>query len=112
MRALRIAALVKQIPVFEEMRLGPDGRLQRDGLPLEMSAYCRRAVAQGVALARETGGRWTIITPGPPPPEGGLRGALPGGGGDGGVRPQPPLPGPHTPPPPRALAPPPRPPEG
>ena len=50
-RPLRIAALVKQIPAFENMEIGPDGRLQRDGVPLEMSAYCRRAVAQGVALA-------------------------------------------------------------
>ena len=43
----------------------PDGRLQREGLPLEMSAYDRRAVAQGVALARATGGRCTVITLGP-----------------------------------------------
>jgi hypothetical protein len=29
---MRIAVLVKQVPRFEAMRLGPDGRLQRDGL--------------------------------------------------------------------------------
>ena len=35
------------------MKLGPDGRLEREGLPLEMSAYDRRAVAKGVELARD-----------------------------------------------------------
>ncbi len=34
MKPLRIAALVKQIPRFEEMQLGPDGRLKRDGVEL------------------------------------------------------------------------------
>ena len=70
---LRIAALVKQIPAFETMELSPDGRLQRDGLPLEMSAYDRRAVAQGVALARQSGGTCTVITLGPPSAEDVLR---------------------------------------
>ena len=44
-RPLRIAALVKQIPVGESMTLGEDGRLVREGIELEMNAYCRRAVA-------------------------------------------------------------------
>ncbi len=56
---LAIAALVKQIPMFEAMTLGADGRLVRDGLELEMNAYCRRAVAQAVELAREHGGTVT-----------------------------------------------------
>jgi electron transfer flavoprotein alpha subunit len=80
---LRVAALVKQIPQFEEMRLGPDGRLERDGLPLEMSAYCRRAVAEGVAIARETGGTCTVITLGPPSAEDVLREAIAFGADDG-----------------------------
>jgi electron transfer flavoprotein alpha subunit len=42
---MRIVALVKQIPAFEELELGDDGRLRRDGLDLEMNAYCRRAAA-------------------------------------------------------------------
>lgn len=75
-RPLRVAALVKQIPEFEEMRLGEDGRLVREGLPLEMSAYCRRAVAQGVALAAASGGSCTVITLGPPSAEDVLREAL------------------------------------
>jgi electron transfer flavoprotein alpha subunit len=70
---LRIAALVKQIPAFETMELSAEGRLQRDGLVLEMSAYDRRAVAQGVALARQSGGSCTVVTLGPPSAEDVLR---------------------------------------
>ena len=65
-RPLRIAVLVKQIPVFEEMRLGSDGRLVRDGLELHMNDYCRRAVRTGCDLAVASGGTCTAITLGPP----------------------------------------------
>src|SRR3954452_13608483 len=58
------------------MALGPDGRLVRDGLDLEMNAYCRRAVAQAVQLASEHGGRVTIFTLGPPTAEDVLREAI------------------------------------
>src|SRR3954447_12126826 len=74
--SLRIAALVKQIPAFESMTLGPDGRLVRAGLELEMSAYCRRAVAQAVATAMEHGGTVTVLTLGPPSAEDTLREAV------------------------------------
>lgn len=63
---LHIAALVKQIPAFESMQLGADGRLVREGLPLEMSAYCRRAVAQAVLLVSAHGGSVVVVTMGPP----------------------------------------------
>jgi len=63
---VRIAALVKQIPAFEEMELGPDGRLRRDGLDLEMNPYCRRAVAQAVDLVARRGGACVFVTLGPP----------------------------------------------
>ncbi|OYV72082.1 MAG: hypothetical protein B7Z74_06100, partial [Deltaproteobacteria bacterium 21-66-5] len=66
MGAVRIAVLVKQVPVAEALSLGRDGRLQRDGLELEMNAFCRRAVGQGVALIREGGGSCTVLTLGPP----------------------------------------------
>jgi electron transfer flavoprotein alpha subunit len=62
---VRVAALVKQIPEFEHMTLGPDGRLDRTGVPLEMSAYDRRAVAKGVELARAAADQCTVITLGP-----------------------------------------------
>jgi len=65
-RPLRITALVKQIPKFEEMRLGDDGRLVRSGVELHMNDYCRRAVRTGCDLAEATGGTCTAITLGPP----------------------------------------------
>ncbi|MCB0996090.1 MAG: hypothetical protein KDB21_13415, partial [Acidimicrobiales bacterium] len=83
-RPLRVAALVKQIPVFEDMSLGPDGRLVRDGLDLHMNDYCRRAVAKGHELAQASGGTLTVITLGPPSAENVLREAL-AFGADAGV---------------------------
>jgi electron transfer flavoprotein alpha/beta subunit/DNA invertase Pin-like site-specific DNA recombinase len=83
-RPLRIAALVKQIPVGESMTLGEDGRLVRDGIELEMSAYCRRAVSKGVEWARESGGSCTVFTLGPPSAEDVLREAI-AWGADRGV---------------------------
>jgi electron transfer flavoprotein alpha subunit len=80
---MRVAALVKQIPEFESMELGPDGRLRREGLPLEMSAYCRRAVAEGVLVASQTGGTCTVITLGPPSAEDVLREAIAYGADEG-----------------------------
>jgi electron transfer flavoprotein alpha subunit len=69
---MRIAVLVKQVPKFEEMELGADGRLRRDGIELEMNPYCRRAIAQAVAL----GARTTVFTLGPPSAEDVLREAI------------------------------------
>jgi electron transfer flavoprotein alpha subunit len=74
--ALRIAALVKQIPKFEAMELGPEGRLVREGLELEMNPYCRRAVAAAVDLARRQGGTVCVLTLGPPAAEDTLREAI------------------------------------
>lgn len=75
-RPLRIVALVKQLPKFEAMALGSDGRLVREGLRSHMSEHCRRAVAQGVALASSTGGSCTVVTMGPPAAEAVLREAI------------------------------------
>jgi electron transfer flavoprotein alpha subunit len=74
---LRIAVLVKQIPAVDEMELGPDGRLVRDGVHLEMSAYCRRAVSKAVDLVTSPeGGSITVLTLGPPAAEDVLREAI------------------------------------
>lgn len=75
-RPLRIVALVKQLPKFEAMALGRDGRLVREGLRSHMSEHCRRAVAQGVALASSTGGSCTVVAMGPPAAEAVLREAI------------------------------------
>jgi electron transfer flavoprotein alpha subunit len=81
---LRIATLVKQVPVAESLELGPDGRLRRDGTTLEMNPYCRRAVSKGTELARATGGTCTVFTLGPPAAEDVLREAV-AWGADAGV---------------------------
>lgn len=74
---MRIAVLVKQIPKFEEMELGSDGRLRRDGIEAEMNPYCRRAVSKAVELASErTGTHVTVMTLGPPVAEDTLREAI------------------------------------
>jgi electron transfer flavoprotein alpha subunit len=72
---LRIASLAKQVPVAESLQLD-GGRLVRAGVGLEMNPYCRRAVAQGVTLARDSGGTCTVITLGPPAAEDVLREAV------------------------------------
>jgi electron transfer flavoprotein alpha subunit len=72
---LRIASFAKQIPHPEAMQM-EDGRLVRAGVELEMNAYCRRAVAEGVLLATETGGSCTVVTLGPPTAEDVLREAI------------------------------------
>jgi electron transfer flavoprotein alpha subunit len=76
-RPLRIAALVKQIPALDDMQLGADGRLVRNGAALELSAYCRRAVSKAVELAEaRPGSTVTVVTLGPPPAEDVLREAI------------------------------------
>ncbi len=65
-RPLRVAVLIKQIPQFENFRLGGDGRLVRSDIPLEMNAYCRRAVTRAVQLAGASGGEAVAFTLGPP----------------------------------------------
>ena len=72
---LRIASLAKQVPLAESLRLR-DGRLVRDATEVEMNPYCRRAVAAGVSLARDSGGTCTVVTLGPPGAEDVLREAV------------------------------------
>lgn len=66
MKPLHVAVLVKQIPKFEVMALGSDGRLQRDGVELSMNPYCQRALSKGIELAQATAGQCTVISLGPP----------------------------------------------
>ena len=83
--ALRIAVLVKQIPLVEEMRLGEHGRIVRDEATLEVSAFCRRAVSKGVELAASRPGSSVVVfTLGPPAADDALREAV-GWGIDRGV---------------------------
>lgn len=76
-RPLRVTALVKQVPKGEHSgRLDADGRLERSGAVVEMNPWCRRAVAQAVRLAAESGGHSTVVTMGPPAAVDVLREAL------------------------------------
>ncbi|RFU86995.1 hypothetical protein DY218_09190 [Streptomyces triticagri] len=76
-RPLRIAVLVKQVPAYGDVtELDGRGRLVRSGRPAELNAWCRRAVARAVELARASGGMVTAITMGPPPAVDVLREAL------------------------------------
>jgi electron transfer flavoprotein alpha subunit len=81
-RPLRVAALVKQVPIVESMKLGADGRLDRSG-PVEINPYCRRAVSKAVEVARVTAGHCTIFTLGPPQAEDALREAVAWGADEG-----------------------------
>lgn len=80
---MNIAVLVKQVPRVEDMTLGEDGRLRREGVELEMNAYCRRAVSKGVELARRARGRCVVFTLGPPAAEDVLREAVAWGADEG-----------------------------
>jgi electron transfer flavoprotein alpha subunit len=82
-RPLRIAALIKQVPVAESLALGDDGRLVRAGSSLEMNPYCRRAVSKGTELAAASGGTCIVITLGPPDAEDVLREAVAWGADEG-----------------------------
>lgn len=79
---LRVAVLIKQVPVFEQMSLDQQGRLRRDGAG-EMNPYCRRAVSKAVELAQASGGSVTAITLGPPAAVDVLREAIAWGADDG-----------------------------
>lgn len=79
---LRVAVLVKQVPAFDALELGPDGRLVRSG-PAEMNPFCRRAVTKGVELAEDSGGSCCVLTLGPPCAEDVLREAVACGATEG-----------------------------
>ena len=64
---MRLAVLVKHVPSPEELRL-EDGRLVREGVELEVSAFCRRANAKAVELAGPDG-EVVVFTMGPPTAE-------------------------------------------
>lgn len=63
---LRIAVLAKQVPQLEDLRLDSNGRLVREDVPMQISAYCRRAISKGVELAGTGGGACWVFSLGPP----------------------------------------------
>jgi electron transfer flavoprotein alpha subunit len=80
---VRVGVLIKQVPDVESLALGSDGRLVRSGRALEINAYCRRAISQGVDLARQSGGSCIVFTLGPPSADDALREAVAWGADEG-----------------------------
>lgn len=74
--SLRIAVLIKQVPVAEELRLSSDGTLVREGTRKELNPHCRRAVNQACMLAEGGRGSVTVLSMGPPEAEDCLREAV------------------------------------
>lgn len=68
---MRAAVLVKQVPRGEGLTI-VDGRLKREGVDLEVNAYCRRANAKAVELAGDDG-EVIVFTMGPPSADEALR---------------------------------------
>ncbi len=68
---MKIAVMVKQVPAGESFSLS-DGTLARDGVDLEVNAYCRRANAKAVELAGPDG-EVVVFTMGPPAADDALR---------------------------------------
>lgn len=78
---MRIAVLVKQIPVPTQLSM-LDGRIVRSGVDLEVNAYCRRANASAVELAGAEGSV-VVFTMGPPAAADALREMIACGAGRG-----------------------------
>lgn len=68
---MRVAVLIKQVPKGEAT-LTDAGTLRREGVELEVNAYCRRANAKAVELAGSDG-EVVVFTMGPPSAEDALR---------------------------------------
>ncbi len=73
---MHVLVAVKQVPRSEALSLNRGGCLERAGVPLEMSAYCRRALAKGIELAKTFGGTCTVVSLGPPSAVATLREAI------------------------------------
>jgi electron transfer flavoprotein alpha subunit len=79
---MRVAVLVKQIPAPAELTFA-GGHLVRTGIPLETSAYCRRANARAVTLAGGPHDEVVVFTMGPPSAADALREMIACGAGRG-----------------------------
>jgi electron transfer flavoprotein alpha subunit len=75
---VRIVVCVKQVPEVSELSLDPvTRRLVRDGVPLLINPFDRRAVLEAVRLREEAGsGSVTVLSMGPPQAEEALRECL------------------------------------
>lgn len=64
---MRIVVCVKQVPEVSELSLDPvTRRLQREGVPLMLNPFDRRAVLEATRLRDELGGTIAVLSMGPP----------------------------------------------
>ncbi|MEW6269436.1 MAG: FAD-binding protein [Thermodesulfobacteriota bacterium] len=64
---MRIVVCVKQVPEISELELDPaTRRLRRDGVPLMLNPFDRRALLEATRLREEMGGTVVALTMGPP----------------------------------------------
>lgn len=74
---MRIVVCVKQVPEVAELSLDPvTRRLRRDGVPLQINPFDRRAVLEATRLRGELGGSVTVVSMGPPQAADALRECL------------------------------------
>ena len=74
---MKIVCLVKQVPRPAAIEFDPETKtLRREGVPLELNPFDRRAVREAVALRGREGGEVVAMTMGPPAAEEALRETL------------------------------------
>src|SRR5215208_7037715 len=67
MAAMRIAVCVKQVPQASEVSFDLERKaVLREGVPLTINAFDRRAVTEALRLKEEVGGEVLVLTMGPP----------------------------------------------
>ena len=64
---MRVALLTKQVSRFEAMTFDQNGRVQREGLELQVNRYCRRSIANGADLLGRHRARAGCTRSEPPP---------------------------------------------
>ena len=74
---MRIVVCVKQVPEVSELGFDPQTRrLKREGVPLQINPFDRRAVLEATRLRQEIGGTITVVSMGPPQTADALRECL------------------------------------
>jgi electron transfer flavoprotein alpha subunit len=74
---VRIVVCVKQVPEVAELGFDPETkRLKRDGVPLQINPFDRRAVLEAIRLKEEVDGSVTVLSMGPPQTADALRECL------------------------------------
>ena len=74
---MKIVALIKQVPAVDSIRFDVEQkRIVREGVPLNINSFDRRALGAALALREHYGGEVIALTMGPPQAESALRECL------------------------------------